>query len=40
MSQDLQCIVGKGFVPFGLAQSPGLDDFADGVNTMDFLHNL
>jgi hypothetical protein len=40
MSQDLQCIVGKGFVPFGQAQYPGLDDFADGVNTMDFLHNL
>jgi Acyl-CoA reductase (LuxC) len=40
ISQDLQCIVGKGFVPFGQAQSPGLDDFADGVNTMDFLHNL
>src|SRR5436190_4404804 len=40
MSQDLQCIVGKDFVPFGQAQFPGLDDFADGVNTMDFLHNL
>ena len=43
-SFDLQCIVsGKKFnVPtpvfdFGLAQHPALDDYADGVNTLDFL---
>ena len=40
INQDLQCIVGKNLVPFGQAQYPGLNDLADGVNTMDFLHNL
>ena len=40
MNPDLQCIVGKDFIPFGQAQCPSLNDFADGVNTMDFLHNL
>jgi hypothetical protein len=25
---------------FGKAQSPALDDYADGVDTMDFLKNL
>jgi Acyl-CoA reductase (LuxC) len=40
MNPDLQCIIGKDFIPFGQAQCPSLNDFADGVNTMDFLHNL
>jgi hypothetical protein len=40
MNPDLQCIVGKDFIPFGQAQCPSLNDFADGVNIMDFLHNL
>lgn len=37
---EIQCIVGKGYVPFGQAQQPKIDDFADGVNTMEFLKNL
>jgi hypothetical protein len=37
---DLQCIVGNGHIPFGQAQYPALDDFADGVNTMIFLLDL
>lgn len=37
---DIQCIVGKGKIPFGKAQSPGLNDFADGINTMEFLTSL
>ena len=37
---NLQCIVGDGQVAFGTTQSPGLDDFADGVNTMLFLRTL
>lgn len=39
-NQDIQCIVGKGQVPFGQAQFPGLMDYADGVDTMAFLKSL
>lgn len=38
--QDIQCMVGKGHVPFGQAQFPGLMDYADGVDTMAFLKSL
>lgn len=38
--EKIQCIVGKGFIPFGKAQSPGLTDFADDVDTLSFLINL
>lgn len=34
---DIQCITGKGFIPFGSAQCPSITDFADGVDTMKFL---
>jgi hypothetical protein len=37
---DIQCIIGEGFVPFGLSQSPSLWDYADGVDTMKFLLQL
>lgn len=33
----IQCVVGKGLIPFGQAQTPGLTDYADGVDTMKFL---
>ena len=36
-NEDLQCIVGSSYIPFGSAQSPSIDDFADGVDTMKFL---
>lgn len=36
----IQCIVGREDVNFGKAQSPGVCDFADGVDTMEFLMNL
>jgi Acyl-CoA reductase (LuxC) len=36
----IQCIVGKGYLPFGKAQSPGLSDYADGVDPMEFLSTL
>jgi hypothetical protein len=39
-NQDIQCIIGKGQIPFGEAQNPGLSDYADGVDTMDFLVKL
>lgn len=35
---DVQAIVGKGFLPFGQSQHPRLFDYADGVNTLDFLN--
>ncbi len=33
----VQCIVGKGYVEFGKAQDTSLFDYADGVDTMQFL---
>jgi hypothetical protein len=39
-SADVQAIVGHGFIPFGQAQQPSLDDYADGVDTMNFLLSL
>lgn len=37
---DVQFIAGAGFSPFGRAQSPELCDYADGVDTMQFLLTL
>lgn len=39
-NEAIQCIVGEGHVPFGEAQCPALDTFADGVDTMRFLKEL
>jgi len=39
-SKDVQAIVGHGFIPFGQAQQPSLNDYADGVDTLQFLLNL
>jgi hypothetical protein len=39
-AQDLQCIVGKSFIPFGGAQSPSISEYADGVDTLKFLTDL
>lgn len=40
----IQCVVAKGFidneVPFGQTQLPQLWDYADGINTLDFLANI
>lgn len=38
--EQIQCVLGKGFIPFGKAQCPALDDYADGVDTMAFLASL
>ena len=40
IQEDIQCIVGKGHLPFGEGQRPGLTDFADGVDTLKFLLEL
>jgi hypothetical protein len=39
-AEDIQAIVGKGYIPFGKAQSPGLMDYADGVDIMAWLSKL
>lgn len=39
-TDDLQCIVGHGHIPFGNAQIPALTDHADGIDTLNFLINL
>jgi hypothetical protein len=37
---DIQCVVGQGHTSFGKAQQPGLNDYADGVDTLQFLRDL
>lgn len=37
---NIQVVVGQDYTPFGRAQSPGLRDYADGVDTMSFLAKL
>jgi Acyl-CoA reductase (LuxC) len=37
---ELQCIVGNGFTPFGKSQSPSINDYADGIDTLKFLSDL
>lgn len=36
-NEDIQAITGKDHIPFGDAQQPTLTDYADGVDTMQFL---
>jgi hypothetical protein len=38
--EEIQCICGTEKTPFGAAQSPGLPDYADGIDTMKFLSQL
>lgn len=42
LQDQIQCIVGKQqpYIPFGKAQQPALWDYADGIDTMQFLNNL
>ena len=39
-NEAIQCVVGKNNIPFGEAQCPGIRDYADGVDTLDFLLQL
>jgi Acyl-CoA reductase (LuxC) len=39
-NNDIQCIVGQKFTGFGEAQQPNLGNYADGIDTMDFLTTL
>jgi Acyl-CoA reductase (LuxC) len=38
--ENLQCVVGRNFLPFGESQRPGLRDYADGADTLKFLQVL
>ncbi|MCE3226503.1 MAG: NAD-dependent aldehyde dehydrogenase [Bacteroidetes bacterium] len=37
---QIQCVVGKGRIPFGYSQEPVITDFADNVDTREFLVSL
>jgi hypothetical protein len=37
---SLQCVVSKEDIPFGTSQKPNLWDYADGVDTIEFLRSL
>lgn len=45
-AENIQCIVGSQdldipeVIPFGQAQKPGLSDYADSIETMEFLARL
>ena len=38
--QQIQCVVGHTYMPFGTAQCPQLTDYADGIDTIQFLGNF
>jgi hypothetical protein len=35
--EKIQCIIGRCYIPFGKSQSPHLWDYADGIDTIEFL---
>jgi hypothetical protein len=37
LKENIQCVVGRNYISFGKAQSPHLWDYADGIDTLDFL---
>ena len=39
-NESIQCIIGKEYMPFGMAQCPQIFTFADGVDTLKFLMDL
>lgn len=38
--EEIQVVVGHQYTPFGKAQSPAIADFADGIDTMQWLNSL
>ena len=38
--EEIQCIVGENHKIFGSTQEPKIDEYADNINTMDWLYNL
>jgi len=39
-AEKIQCIVSKHHLPFGSTQSPALNEYADGVDTVEFLTQI
>ena len=39
-AEQLQCVVSKKDIAFGNTQKPNLWDYADGVDTVEFLREL
>ena len=39
-SASIQAVVGRDYLPFGTAQCPTINDFADGIDTMKWLSEL
>ncbi|MDR0560287.1 MAG: hypothetical protein LBG92_08945 [Prevotellaceae bacterium] len=43
-AEKIQCVAGHvnidGIIAFGQTQKPGLDDYADGIDTVQFLNNI
>jgi hypothetical protein len=37
LKDNIQCIVGRDYIPYGMAQSPQLWEYADGIDTIEFL---
>ena len=37
LKDKIQCVIGMDFLPFGKSQSPFLWDYADGIDTIEFL---
>lgn len=37
---DIQCVVGKNYIPFGSAQKPSLTDYADNIDVLNFLSEI
>ena len=37
LKEKIQCLVNRKYIPFGKAQSPDLWDYADGIDTIEFL---
>jgi hypothetical protein len=40
LSENIQCVVSQKDIPFGKAQNPELWDYADNVDTIEFLLGL
>ncbi len=38
--EEIQAVVGMDYIPFGAAQCPMLNDYADGIDTMKWLNEL
>jgi len=36
--KEIQCIVGRNYIPFGLSQEPKLWNYSDNIDTIDFLN--